>query len=162
MPHRVFLSLGTNLGDREDNLQRAVVRISEVIGRVTRRSVIVESDAVGFKSDDRFYNIVLEVETEHSPEEVLRLILDIERAMGRERSEHMSSRIIDIDLLLYDDRVIETRDLVVPHPRMHERNFVLVPFAQAAGSIVHPILKKTVKQMLLDANDNSEVHILSL
>ena len=133
-----YLGLGSNLSDRLANFRQAVALLGEQDGlHVTRASRVYETDPVG-PPQPEYLNMVVEVDTRLGPKELLAACLDIERRMGRVRTERWGPRIIDIDLLLYDDERIEEPDLVVPHPRMHERGFVLVPFAELAPDLALP------------------------
>ncbi len=133
MTHNVFLALGTNLGERERNILEAYRRIEEEIGAITRRSSFFRSAPLGFFSPNEFVNTVICCETTLSPQEVLRTTQKIERDMGRtekSRDGVYKDRIIDIDILYYDDLTVEEPDLRIPHPRMKERPFVMVPLKE--------------------------------
>lgn len=126
----VYLGLGTNLGNRHENIKKAIQLIDEKVGRVCRLSSLYETEAWGFQSDNRFINACLMCETELSPHEVLKTTQYIERQMGRKHksvNRQYKDRIIDIDILLYDDLKIDTPELVIPHPLMQERDFVMKP-----------------------------------
>jgi 2-amino-4-hydroxy-6-hydroxymethyldihydropteridine diphosphokinase len=128
---RAFLGLGSNLGDRPANLQAAVDRLGEREGiRVARSSRVYETDPVGGPPQPAYLNAVIEVETELDPRELLTGCLDVERDLGRVRSERWGPRTIDIDVLTFDRLTVDEPDLTVPHPRMHERGFVLAPLAE--------------------------------
>lgn len=158
----VFLGLGTNLGDRRKNLNDAVAGIEEQIGKAVKISSVYETEPWGFKSDSQFLNIVIKVETLRDPVAVLEAILRIELLLGRVRGENQySSRIIDIDILFYDDQVIDTSELKVPHPKLYERKFVLVPLCEIEPELVHPVLKKTMATLLEECEDGSEVRKIS-
>lgn len=161
MLHRmktVLLGIGTNLGDREGNLKRSVTLTEEHIGRVTEVSSVYETEPWGFQSESSFLNMVLKAETKLTPSGLLGRILMIESLMGRLREgTGYKSRIIDIDILLFENRVIESRALVIPHPKMHERRFVLVPLCEIAGEMVHPVFNKSIKELLNECRDNSRV-----
>ena len=139
--HQVYLGLGTNLGDREANLNTAIRLIGERVGTVVRQSSFIETEPWGFQSDNRFLNAVIRCETERTPREVLRLTQQIERDMGRKSkslTSHLSpltsrqyaDRPIDIDILLYDDLTLDEPDLKIPHPLMYQRNFVMIPLKE--------------------------------
>ena len=145
LPHNVYLGLGTNLGDREANIQTAVRLIGERVGTVVRQSSLIETEPWGFESPNKFLNAVILCETERTPRQVLRLTQKIERDMGRKKPiggqspsasdstdgtvlrRRYKDRPIDIDILLYDDITIDEPDLKIPHPLMHERDFVMIP-----------------------------------
>ena len=135
--HKVFLGLGTNLGDREGNIRQAVRMIGERVGEVTRQSSLIETEPWGFESEHRFLNAVILCETSQTPRQVLETTQQIERDMGRKkitnrksRSRTYSDRPIDIDILLYDDLTVDEPDLKIPHPLMHERDFVMIPLEE--------------------------------
>ncbi|RLD83567.1 MAG: 2-amino-4-hydroxy-6-hydroxymethyldihydropteridine diphosphokinase, partial [Bacteroidetes bacterium] len=153
-----YLSLGSNLGNKQKTLQIAVEQISEKIGRVTKISSIYKTKALGFEGDD-FFNICIEVTTNLNPESLIKSVLQIETSLGRERlnTSNYHNRNIDIDILLFDDDIIFYNDLKVPHPRMLERKFVLVPLTEIAPNVIHPIAKKTILICLKNCNDNSEI-----
>ena len=135
--HQVYLGLGSNLGDCRRNLERAIRLIGNRVGQVTRRSSFIETEPWGFESENRFLNAVILCETTQTPREVLRLTQQIERDMGRRRVDGggltgdgqriYSDRIVDIDILLYDDLTVDEPDLKIPHPLMHQRDFVMIP-----------------------------------
>lgn len=148
--HNVFLSLGSNLGDRGENLQQALANIEDRIGKVVTISSFYVTEPVGFESENDFLNAVCKVRTKLQPSEILRISQSIEKDMGRlEKSENKVylDRIIDVDLLLYDDGVLNSLDLILPHPHLHERLFVLQPLAEIAGELMHPVLHKTINQI---------------
>lgn len=132
--HQVFLGLGSNLGDREHCIVEAIRLISERVGAVTRQSSLIETEPWGFQSEHPFLNAVVLCETSKTPREVLQLTQQIERELGRKKktpSSHLySDRPIDIDILLYDDLTIDEPDLKIPHPLMHQRDFVMIPLRQ--------------------------------
>ena len=158
-----FLSLGSNLGDRIQNLQGAVDEISDLVGRVLKVSSVYKTAAWGFKGDD-FYNICLQIESSLSPEKMIATILDIEKKLGRSRSNGSGykNRIIDIDILLFDDEIIFYNDLKVPHPEMLKRRFVLAPLAEIAPNVIHPITKQTIKTSLQHCDDAQSVDTVNL
>jgi len=131
--HRVFLGLGSNLGERQANIERAIELISERVGEVIRRSSLIETEPWGFESENKFLNGVILCETTLTPRQVLRKTQKIERDMGRKKktsSLQYSDRPIDIDILLYDDLMVDEPDLKIPHPRMQEREFVMIPLKE--------------------------------
>jgi 2-amino-4-hydroxy-6-hydroxymethyldihydropteridine diphosphokinase len=155
---KVFLGLGTNMGDRTENLSKAVKRIEIEIGRVLKTSSVYETEPWGFHSEEQFLNLVLCAETVLPPGEVLKRILAIETLLGRVRGGNQYvSRVIDIDILLYEDLIIEEKNLKIPHPLLHERKFVLVPLCEIDPDLMHPGLGKTLKDLLKICPDNSKV-----
>jgi len=144
-PTRVFLSLGSNLGNRQENLDRALKMLSERM-RMGKVSSIYATEPVGSISQPRFLNLTCEVFTNLKPEGLLTFVKAIEQKMGR-YSRTGEPRIIDIDILLYGDEVVNTPALIIPHPEMAKRSFVLVPMAEIAPDVVHPVLKKTMKEL---------------
>jgi 2-amino-4-hydroxy-6-hydroxymethyldihydropteridine diphosphokinase len=154
----VFLGIGTNLGSRESNLEQAVARIEEYIGPVINSSSIYETEPWGFEAKDEFLNIVVKVETDQTPSGTLEKILMIESLMGRVRGQkRYSSRLIDIDILLFEDLIIDKKNLKIPHPLLHQRKFVLVPLCELALEMIHPVLKKSIAELLEICVDRSEV-----
>ncbi len=150
----IFLGIGTNIGDREANLNAAVGRIEEKLGHVIKSSSVYETEPWGFNSENKFLNIVVEVETTLLPSELLDSIHSIEALLGRLRGEvQYSSRVIDIDIIFYEDQFIIEKDLIIPHPLMQERKFVLVPLCEIASELVHPVLKKPVADLLKSCRD---------
>ncbi len=156
--HTTYLSLGSNLENKLENLQQALFLIATIIGDVTKVSSVYKTKSWGFESDD-FFNICIEVSTRLNPEKLLDKVLKIENTLGRSRSEseNYQARTIDIDVLLFDDEVISYQNLNVPHLRMLERKFVLVPLAEIAPTAIHPIVKETVLMCLQNCTDNSEI-----
>ena len=151
MNHTVYLGLGTNLGDKEKNLRDAVTEIGKRVGEVTSLSAFHASEPWGFESENSFVNAVCAVSTHLTPSEVLEATQDIERRLGRTRKSDdgvYHDRLIDIDILLYDDWVLNTPELIVPHPLMNVRRFVLEPLAEIASDLVHPVQKKTIGELL--------------
>ena len=147
---RVFLGLGSNQGDRLANLSRAVQRVGETAGiRVVQMATMYETRPMGGPPQEDFLNTVVEIETTLPPRELLSALKTVEVGLGRTPSrERWGPRVIDLDLLLYDDRVVQEPDLVIPHALMHERRFVLEPLAQLAPDLVHPVLRQTVSALL--------------
>lgn len=155
---KVYLGIGSNLGDREANLKGAVESIGESIGLVVKSSSVYETEPWGFNSEDKFLNMVLEVETDLSPSDVLNTIHQIETKLGRIRGEvQYSSRVIDIDIIFYEDLKIIEKNLIIPHPLMYERKFVLIPFCDIAPDFLHPVLKRTIASLLNSCRDKTEV-----
>jgi 2-amino-4-hydroxy-6-hydroxymethyldihydropteridine diphosphokinase len=144
------------MGDREANLSEAVSRIEENIGNILKSSSLFETEPWGFESESKFLNSAVEVETKLTPSGVLGAILMIEAQLGRVRSEKQySSRVIDIDILFYDDLIMNEISLKIPHPLLHKRKFVLLPLNEIVPELVHPVLKKSIGSLLESCEDNS-------
>jgi 2-amino-4-hydroxy-6-hydroxymethyldihydropteridine diphosphokinase len=144
---RVYLGLGINLGEREQNLTIALARLQERL-RLVAVSSLYETVPWGVADQPPFLNAAVAAETDLSPAELLVFIKGVEREMGRQPSGHWGPRLIDIDILLYGDLVLQTPDLVIPHPRLAERAFVLVPLAEIAPDAVHPVYQQTLQALL--------------
>ena len=144
----VYLSLGSNVGGREANLEAALARLPASDLRVLRASPVYETEPVGYTAQGWFLNLVVEAETTLSPARLLSRIGKIERALGRVRTVAKGPRTIDIDILLYGNAVVRTAALEIPHPRMAERRFVLAPLADLAPDLRHPVTRRTVREML--------------
>lgn len=147
---RVFIGVGSNEGDRLENISTAAQRLGAAPGvRVIQMAAIRETAAVGGPAQGPYLNTVVELDTSRAPRELLNVLQGIEQSLGRAPSqERWGPRPIDLDLLLYDDRVMQEPDLAVPHPRMHERWFVLEPLAQLAPDLVHPVLRRPISSLL--------------
>lgn len=160
----VYLSLGSNLGNRWENLSKAI-SVMDVSGlQISKLSDIYETPPWGFSAPTYFLNQVAEARTQLTPDELHQVILQIENSMGRVRSEEAEyvSRIIDIDILFYNDDIINTVDLRIPHPRMAQRRFVLVPLSEIAPGFVHPILKTSIRELLAECQDRGEARLFIL
>lgn len=149
-----YLSLGTNLGNKIENLQFAIDEINRSLGHVRKISSVYRTKSWGFEGED-FYNICLEVSTSLSPEKMIKAVLEIEGQLGRLRNsqQRYNNRIIDIDILLFDDDIIFYNDLKVPHPEMLDRRFVLEPLSEIAPNVIHPIARKTILTCLQNCKD---------
>lgn len=147
----LYLGLGANLGQREKTLQRAIERIQETIGPIVARSSFHYSEPWGFSSDNAFLNACLIVETDLDARACLRLTQNIEKELGRTmktENAQYHDRLIDIDILFYDNLILNEKDLTIPHPLLHQREFVLKPLNEIAGNFKHPILQKSIAELL--------------
>ena len=146
MPKQVYLSLGSNVGDRAANLNTAIKHM-DGLGKVVAVSSFYETEPVGLTSQPWFLNCAIQLKTEKMPRQLLRGVLAIELKMGRRRLQKKGPRNIDIDILLFGNSIVEAAGLTIPHPAMHERRFVLEPLAEIAPEARHPIFKKTVREL---------------
>jgi 2-amino-4-hydroxy-6-hydroxymethyldihydropteridine diphosphokinase len=159
---RAYIGIGSNLGDRKANALEAVDRVAKLPAtRVVRASSLYESEPLG-DAKTWFVNAVIEIETEATPEVLLKKLKAIEQAMGRKRvkGKRWGSRVIDLDILLCDGVVVEKRSLKIPHPEMHKRRFVLLPLAELAPHVVHPQLGQSVSALLATVKDAKRVTLL--
>lgn len=146
----VYLSLGTNLGDKELNLKNAIARLSEQVGEVLKQSSFYASESWGFKSENEFLNAVILCTTTLSPVELLKKTQEIETGLGRKNksSAGYTDRLIDIDILFYDNLIVDEVELKIPHPFIAERDFVLIPLSEVAPELVHPLLGKSISELI--------------
>jgi 2-amino-4-hydroxy-6-hydroxymethyldihydropteridine diphosphokinase len=147
MQDRVYLSLGSNVGDREDHLRGAITRL-ESIARVISVSSFYETEPMEVTNQPWFLNCAVKVETTKMPKQLMAAVLEIEQEMGRLRTMKKGPRAIDIDILFFGDAVVDSPEVTIPHPAMHERRFVLEPLAEIAPEARHPVFKRTVSEML--------------
>jgi 2-amino-4-hydroxy-6-hydroxymethyldihydropteridine diphosphokinase len=146
MVHTIFLSLGSNLGDRLNNLQDAIRSLPPKVQPLSQ-SRIYETDPWGYTDQPAFLNLVIKANTELAPKKLLVFLKKMEVVLGREETFRYGPRVIDLDILFYDDLVLDSPDLTIPHPRLTERAFVLIPLAELAPDLVHPVIKKTIRQL---------------
>ena len=156
--NKVILLLGSNMGDLELNMKTALLMIHKNAGKVVSVSSIYKTAPWGFEHENYFLNQVVFIDTVKSPDELLKEIIKIEKALGRTREEHgFKARTIDIDILFYNDLITEDKNLTIPHPHLHKRKFTLIPLAELAENYIHPVFKKTIKELLFACEDNLEV-----
>ncbi|RZK58180.1 MAG: 2-amino-4-hydroxy-6-hydroxymethyldihydropteridine diphosphokinase [Pedobacter sp.] len=155
---KTYLLLGSNLGDRETYLNKALKLIAEEVGEIKSKSSIYETAAWGNANQPSFLNLAVEVETNLSPYELLKKVLRIEESLGRVRAERWGARLIDIDIILYGGEVVSVADeLQIPHPEMQKRKFVIEPLAEIAPNVIHPVLQKSVAEILETLTDTLSV-----
>jgi len=153
---KVYFSIGSNKGNRSQLINEAIDKIDISIGKVEQKSSIYETQSWGFKSNN-FYNVCLLIESSLSVESIFNKILKIEKDMGRLKSGNKySDRCIDIDILFVEDIIVNSKNLIIPHPRLHLRKFVLTPMLDLAPDLIHPILNKSIKQLELECDDNDQ------
>jgi 2-amino-4-hydroxy-6-hydroxymethyldihydropteridine diphosphokinase len=155
--NKIILITGGNIGDRKKNLETAADLIQSRIGEIIKSSKIYETDAWGITNQDSFYNQVHVAETKFSAEEVMKRILQIEEEMGRIRTIKNAARVIDIDILFFNDDIVSKRNLTIPHPEIINRRFVLMPLEEIAPTMIHPVYKKNIHQLLLMSKDELKV-----
>ena len=163
MFYRVFIGLGSNLGKRRLNYQKAVEEVAALPHtRIVKRSSLYESEPLG-DAKNWYVNGVVEIETEFTPEKLLQRLQAIEKKLGRKRTpttKKWASRKIDLDILLFDSQIIETRKLKIPHPELPNRRFVLVPLSELAPQLTHPRLGVTIAELLASVKDTKQIHLL--
>lgn len=162
MSHRVFIGIGSNLGDRKANHSEAIERISALPDtRIVKQSSLYESEPLG-NARTWFVNAVIELETEFAPDALLKRLKAIETTMGRKRvrGKRWGSRVIDLDILLFDNELVNKRTLKIPHPELQNRRFVLAPLSELAPQLIHPKLALTVSELLAMLKDDKKIHLL--
>ena len=158
----IYLLLGSNMGDKKAHLNQAMILIRQQIGEIVAQSSIYETEPWGFKDNSYFLNQVLKIRTSLHPESLLTDILSIEKKIGRQRIKNQyESRIIDIDILFYDELIINSEQLTIPHPLIEKRKFVLIPLVEIADDFIHPVSGKTMNCLLNECKDKSEVKKIS-
>lgn len=155
--NKVFLLIGGNMGDRLQNLHQAIDLLAASCGPVLQQSAVYETAAWGKTDQAAFLNQAIVLSTALSPQELITTILSVEEKMGRLRMEKFGPRVIDIDIMFYDDAIIHEPNLIIPHPELQNRRFALVPMTEIAPRMVHPVLNKTLEQLLLECKDELPV-----
>ena len=153
MTKKIYLSLGSNLHDRERNLLLAIKKINELCGTVIEVSSLYQTGPWGMQNQPEFLNQVIEIESDYSPHELLRKVLVIEKEMGRKPAPRWGPRVIDIDILFFDQEILSEEDLVIPHVGIPHRRFALLPLSEIAPLYVHPLVNKTIQQLLDECTD---------
>jgi 2-amino-4-hydroxy-6-hydroxymethyldihydropteridine diphosphokinase len=160
--NKVFLSIGSNIGERLNNLKKATDQITLKIGELVKISSYYETEPWGFESQNYFLNQVILLTTMEQPTDILKSISEIESELGRIRKyPSFESRIIDIDILFYNDLIIDKNELKIPHPRLHQRNFILVPLTEIADDFIHPVYKQKISALAATCKDNKRVSLFS-
>ncbi|MBI2541443.1 2-amino-4-hydroxy-6-hydroxymethyldihydropteridine diphosphokinase [Candidatus Woesearchaeota archaeon] len=148
----VFVGIGSNIGHKEENIRKAVDLIKEKC-KILKKSSLYETEPVGYREQDWFLNCAIEIETKLEPLELLEFLQSIEKKMGRIKKIKNGPRIIDMDILFYDNLFINEKNLIIPHPRLHERLFVLEPLKEIAPYFVHPVLNRKIKELYKELTD---------
>lgn len=156
--NNTWLALGSNEGNRMEWLQKAMELLAANCGDIIKKSSVYETAAWGITDQPDFLNMALQLQTTKPPSELLTAILQIETGLGRQRSVKWGPRTLDIDILLYNDSIIEINGLTIPHPFLHQRLFTLLPLAEIAPGYMHPLLHKTIARLLSDCTDKLDVH----
>ena len=156
----IYIALGSNLGDRLANIRKAIELMKGEGIEIIDESSIYETEPVGYKEQGWFLNSVVKGRTELSPGRLCKRLEKIEKSMGRESEIKWGPRIIDLDILFYENKILNGKQLQIPHSELHKRKFVLVPLEQIAPELVHPVLNNTISELLRDLKDNSQVELL--
>ncbi len=155
----VYIGLGSNLGNKKENIQKALDLLNNTEGiLILKISSLYETEPVGYEDQDWFINAVAQIETSISPQEILKIFKEIEAQIGREESIRWGPRKIDLDILFYDQLIYKSSDLEIPHPRLHERAFVLVPLAEINKELIHPIYNKSISALISGLNITKKVN----
>jgi 2-amino-4-hydroxy-6-hydroxymethyldihydropteridine diphosphokinase len=158
--HQVYVGIGSNVGGRKENFLEAIERVTKLPDtRIIKASSLYESEPLG-DAKEWYVNGAIQIETRFKPETLLLKFKNIERAMGRKKvKKRWGSRIIDLDILLYDGLIFKKKNLRIPHPEMQNRKFVLLPLSEIAPQVIHPELGVTISELLINVNDNKKVHL---
>ncbi|MBI5417078.1 2-amino-4-hydroxy-6-hydroxymethyldihydropteridine diphosphokinase [Candidatus Poribacteria bacterium] len=159
----VYLGLGSNLGDRLDNIKQSVSILSDSDKiKILKLSSFFETEPVGYLDQPWFLNCVIKIRTNFSPQELLVFLKNIEKQLKREKKIRFGPRTIDMDILLYGNEILNSKDLIIPHPRLHERKFVLMPLNELAGNVIHPVYRKKIAALLKNMTDKSVVRSIDV
>lgn len=157
---RTGLLLGSNIGNKKSQLKRALKMIEKTVGRIIGQSSIYKTEAWGNEDQPEFYNMAVLIETTLNPQQLLHEILKVESKMGRVRKKKWEDRIIDIDILFYNDEVLDLPELHIPHPQLTERKFALTPLAELEPDWIHPVTGKNINTLLTECTDKLAVHLI--
>lgn len=152
---KAYLGLGSNLGQKEENLKLAISKVENEIGQISKKSSLFETEAWGVENQGNYYNMAIEIQTKLLPLKLIEKVLELEKELGRVREKKWGSRIIDIDILLYENLIISTDHLHIPHLFLEKRNFVLEPLNQIIPNFIHPKLRKSIAQLSAESMDKS-------
>jgi 2-amino-4-hydroxy-6-hydroxymethyldihydropteridine diphosphokinase len=152
---KAYLGLGSNLGQKEENLKLAISKVENEIGQISKKSSLFETEAWGVENQSNYYNMAIEIYTKLLPLKLIEKVLELEKELGRVREKKWNSRIIDIDILLYDNLIISTDHLHIPHLFLEKRNFVLEPLNEIIPNFIHPKLRKSIAQLSGESMDKS-------
>ena len=155
--HKAYILLGSNLGKRKQFLGKAIKQVAELCGSIVKESSIYETAAWGNTKQAAFLNQVIIIETKHSPDELMKSLLEIETGLGRIRTEKYGPRTIDLDILFFDELIYHSSTVTLPHPALQDRRFVLVPLAELSPRKIHPVYQKTISRLLKECADKLEV-----
>jgi 2-amino-4-hydroxy-6-hydroxymethyldihydropteridine diphosphokinase len=151
----VYLGIGSNLGNRQNNCEKSLCLLEEKGITIIKRSSMIETEPWGVQDQPKFINLVVEIQTDLEPEELLQRLKEIEVGIGREETVRWGPRIIDLDILFYDDIVVNSPELVIPHPHIQDRIFVLKPLSEIAPDKIHPVLKKSIRELFQEREKKS-------
>ncbi|MCP9756886.1 2-amino-4-hydroxy-6-hydroxymethyldihydropteridine diphosphokinase [Lacihabitans sp. CCS-44] len=152
---KAYIGLGSNLGQKEENLKLAISKVENEIGQISKKSSLFETEAWGVENQGNYYNMAIEIHTKLLPLELIEKVLELEKELGRVREKKWDSRIIDIDILLYENLIISTDHLHIPHLFLEKRNFVLEPLNEIIPNFIHPKLRKSIAQLSAESIDKS-------
>ena len=161
MGHIAYIGIGSNIGNKAHHCEKAIAEILKANGhKLLAQSSLFKTQPIGYTSQDWFVNGVIKIETELEPLDLLRILKTIESRMGRAKTVRWGPRVVDLDILFFDEEEIKTEEVQIPHPSLHERQFVLIPLAEIDRNVIHPVLKKTVRELLEGFKDNQGVEKL--